>query len=94
MKPLFSLLILTTLVLMISSLNSTSPTNPQAGPPGIGPRGDPKCRCSNSAPMFKKELTYNGIKYSYPKDVGTACKAWDQNTNPECLANPSLKWCS
>jgi len=57
--------------------------------------GNDKCKCigiSNITGHAKASI--NGLKYPFPAEVGSYCKAWDSNFHPDCAGSVDPYWCS
>lgn len=57
--------------------------------------GNPHCRCIGFAGVSgTTEISFkDGKMVEYPADLGTSCKAWDDDFHPECTGDDQPNWC-
>jgi len=56
--------------------------------------GKKECRCA-AIEKQEGEVTFKvkGKDVSYPVDLGSTCKAWDEDSSPECKGGSAPNWC-
>jgi hypothetical protein len=63
-------------------------------PEGPKDPGDDDCSCIGWTGIEgKSPVMYGRGLAEYPGDMGSHCKAWDENVHPDCKSEDAPKWC-